>query len=927
LPRNFPKTKPVKDWKSLISSYSPYLTSLLSEETREPADRAFERALRLPDKPGDLMAALRRLKRRAAFVTAVADLKGEWDDLKAMAQLSRFADFCVRECLKHLLLEAHRAKKIKLKSLKNPEEECGVVIIALGKWGAHELNYSSDIDLMVVFDPQRAPVRDRDEAQAFFTRLTRDLADMMERPTADGYVFRTDLRLRPDPGAMPLAISIAAAETYYGSLGQNWERAAMIKARPVAGDMKTGADFMAIMKTWIWRRNLDFAAIQDINSVKRQINAKVAHKVKGGNPFLNFNVKLGHGGIREIEFFAQTQQLIYGGREPALRASDTLSALKALAEAGLIEASMRDDLTKAYLFLRRVEHRLQMREDRQTHSLPAKQEDFDDVAGFMGYAKPVAFLTDLEKHTGCVRKLYAGLFTESPSLAGPGNLVFTGVEDDPDTLETLRKVGFKAPATVTAAVRGWHHGRYRAMRTERARQILTELIPPLLETLAATPQPDDAFIRFDGFLGRLPAGVPIFSMFAHNPDLMKLVAEVLGASPVMAGELGAHPHVLEGALSKDFFGPLPGAATLKADLARQMAVAEDYEDSLNVTRRFAREHRFRAGVHVLRNISDDVACGAYYADIAEAVLSCLTPRVEEEFAKAHGQFKTGAYALLGMGSFAARRMFSNSDLDLVALYDVAEDEEASDGAKPLPPSAYYMRLTQRLITALSAPTAEGTLYEADFRLRPDGEKGPLAVRVSGFIEYQKNKAWAWEHMSLIRGRMVYGPGSLCRKVEAARLAVLASPRDAGALKAEMLDMRNKVEKQFGSKDAWRVKYVRGGMMDVMFVAHYLALTSGQKDVFSPAVNDCLDALRRAKILKDGDYKALSKAGAGAFGVMQFLYLCSKPPFRPDDAPEGLKTALARRMGGKGKGAFAAASKAMAGEFRESYAVFRKVFGE
>jgi len=923
-------------WRALVEAHSPYLAANLAKiseaqlKGKNFSERLFEvktaaaKAATLPD----LMKLLRQAKLRIATQIAIGDLDGSLDDCSVMQHLSDFADVAVQTALGFHLRAAHAAKTIKLKNPKAPFEGSGVCVIALGKWGAGELNYSSDIDLMVIFDPLKSAVKDAAETQNFFIRLTRDLARTLDAATEDGYVFRTDLRLRPDPGAMPLAVSIAAAETYYGSLGQNWERAAMIKARPVAGDSSLGDDFTRLMQSWIWRKNLDFAAIQDIHSIKRQINAKQKPSPQKTSPFLGFNVKLGHGGIREIEFFAQTQQLIYGGREMRLRAPQTLKALATLAETGHITAASEKLLREAYLFLRHTEHRLQMQDDRQTHSLPLNANALDDFSRFMGFANAKDFTATLAQHTDAVKKLYAGLFTEFASLGDSGNLVFTGVEDDPETLETLKDLGFKAPERVTAAVRGWHHGRYRAVRSERARQILTEITPHLLKTLGATPHPDDAFARFDQFLSRLPSGIPIFSMFAKNPQQMELVAEVMGTSPALAEHLGLHPQVLEGVLSRDFFGGLPDLDTLKADLARQMDMARDYQDVLDMTRRWAREKRFHAGIHILKNLSDQRRCGRYLSDIAEAALTGLLPHVEAEFAAAHGAFKTGEFMVLAMGSFAAQEMFADSDLDIVGLYRTGEKEKASNGAKPLPPNVYYIRLMQRLITALSAPTAEGVLYAVDARLRPGGDDGPLAAQIDGFFDYQRRDAWAWEHMSLIRARLVYAAPDTIKAFNKTVRDILSASRDANKLRHDMRDMRAKVEKQFGSKDPWNMKYRKGGVMDIMFAAHFLALSHAATEdgLLRASLEDAIAALGAHRLLTPKDMKTLLVAYHNAQGVQGFLRLSAELPFKPENAAEGLKAALTRSISPHKKITFKALAEKLDKDAMAAHAVYEKILG-
>lgn len=876
-----------------------------------------------------IMSILRQAKQQAALIIGHADLAGIWDDVTVMLQLSAFADMAVQTSLRFLLADAARRNILHLPYPQTPEKESGICVIALGKWGAHELNYSSDIDLMVLFDPAKSPVIDKQNTQQFFIRLTRDLARMLEEFTADGYVFRCDLRLRPDPGAMPLAVSIETAETYYGSLGQNWERAAMIKARPVAGDEALGNDFNKLMNSWIWRRNLDFAAIQDIHSIKRQINAKQQKKqpAKKDNPFFGFNVKLGHGGIREIEFFAQTQQLIYGGRDITLRTPSTLATLDALCRSGHVSAADAEDLKTAYLFLRHIEHRLQMLDDQQTHSLPLHPDDFSVAAQFAGYKDSNTLTADLKRHTDLVRKCYAALFTESESLSSNGNLVFTGVEDDPETLETLKNMGFEHPSRITAAVRGWHHGRYRATRSERARQILTEIIPPLLAALGKAPHADDAFARFDRFLEKLPSGIPIFSMFLRNPLQMELVADVMGMAPALADWLSTHPQVLDGVLSRDFFGRLPTLPQLQAELSHLLSAARDYQDVLDLTRRFAREKRFHAGIHILKNLSAPRAVSRYLSDIAEAALTILIPHVEKEFAAQHGRFQTGELVILGMGSFAAQSMFTDSDLDLVGLYHVGATESKSSGTKPLGPSVYYIRLMQRLITAVSAPTSESVLYDIDTRLRPAGNDGPLAVSLDGFFSYQHNNAWTWEHMCLIRSRVIYASAKTKRSFDRKVVNVLKRPRDAEKLRHDMLDMQAKVKKQFGHKDAWHIKYRDGGFMDMMFALHYLVLKNAHKhqNLFDPSLGVTIQKLQSAKLLAAKDAKALQAAADMAVAVQGFLRLTSEHPFQPEKAPAGFKKQLIHCLfpDAQQRG-FTAATKEMNMIFKAADAVCRKI---
>ncbi|NQW02176.1 MAG: bifunctional [glutamine synthetase] adenylyltransferase/[glutamine synthetase]-adenylyl-L-tyrosine phosphorylase [Rhodospirillales bacterium] len=775
----------------------------------------------------EIAKALRVAKRRMALTIAVADISETWTLEKITGTLSQFASLSLSVAASHLLRETAKNGGFSLSDMENPELESGLVILGMGKLGARELNYSSDIDLIVLFDPEVIQTTDPDRLQTLFVRLTRQLVKLMEERTGDGYVFRTDLRLRPDPGATPIALSTYAAETYYESLGQNWERAAMIKARPVAGDIQAGERFLKWLRPFIWRKSLDYAAIQDIHSIKRQINAH-----KGGNRMdvPGHNIKLGRGGIREIEFFAQTQQLIWGGREPNLRPAVTLDALNALTEFGLCEPETCTQLSTSYRFLRRLEHRLQMINDEQTQTLPEDSEKLHQLALFTGYPDTAAFVQDVETHIKAVHAAYANLFDDAPSLGtaqtSGGNLVFTGGDPDPETLQTIADMGFTPPETIDAAIRGWHHGRYRATHSTRAREILTELMPILLAALATMTNPTAAFLRFDEFLRGLPAGIQLFSMFKAQPAILSLVAEIMGKAPRLARRLAGRPSLLDSVLAPDFFDPPPTLSELDADLADQLATVEYLEDALNSCRRWANDHRFQIGVQQLQGLIDPRSASASLSDIAQTALKYLYPPVAADFAKNHGQVAGARMAVLALGKLGSREMTASSDLDLVFIYDVTDETGQSDGAKPLYVTQYFARLGQRYINAITALTQEGSLYEVDMRLRPSGNSGPIATTLNAFQKYHATSAWTWEHMALTRARVVVADDSFADIVNDAVRQALTAPRDPDKLRTDVASMRVRLAKEKPGDGLWSLKQMRGGMVDIEFITQYLLLKHG-----------------------------------------------------------------------------------------------------
>ena len=841
------------------------------------------------------MRALRLARRRVALLVALSDMAGWWPLERVTGALSRFADLALAAAIRHLLAAAAAAGEFAPPDPDAPERDSGLVVLGMGKLGAGELNYSSDIDLIVLYDAERAPYRGRRDVGHFFVRLTQELVRMMQERTADGYVFRTDLRLRPDPGSTPSAISTVAALAYYESAGQNWERAALIKARAVAGDLAAGRSFLAELTPFLWRRHLDFAAIRDIHSIKRQINA---YRGGGRIAVAGHNIKLGRGGIREIEFFVQTQQLIWGGRLPALRVAGTCAGLEILARAGRIAAEAATELAAAYDFLRRVEHRLQMVDDAQTHTIPADAAGLARLATFLGFASVEYFASELLRHLTAVESRYAALFEEAPSLAGPGNLVFTGSEDDPETLKTLAELGFAEPGAVAALIRGWHHGRYRATRSQRARELLTELVPSLLRAFGASASPDTALLRFDQFLARLPAGVQLFSLLYNNATLLELMAEIMAAGPRLADLLARRPSLLDGVLSAGFFDPPPGPTALAADFARLIDGARDYQETLDIARRWVGDRKFQIGVQMLRARLDGEAAGAAFADIAEAAIAGLLPRVAAEFAAAHGAVAGGGLVVLGLGKLGGREMTVTSDLDLILVYDAPDTVEASDGRRPLPVSTYYARLCQRLINALTAMTPEGNLYEVDMRLRPSGTKGPVASSLAAFRRYHQELAWTWEHMALTRARLVAGAPELAATVTALIAEVLTRPRNRRALAAEVADMRRRMAEQHRHPPPWEVKHRRGGLVDIEFIAQYLQLREAARH---PSVlrQNTDAALAAAAEIGALDPKAAAELGAALrlwHNVQGLLKLTVAEPFDEEAATPALKTLLARGAG-------------------------------
>ena len=811
-----------------------------------------------------VMAMLRLARRRVSLLVALADITENWGLEKVTVSLSEFAEEAVGIVVRHLLQQAARRGEIELADIDNPEIGSGLVVLAMGKLGAYELNYSSDIDLIVFFDPAKLNYTGRATISRFFIKFTQEMRRILDERTKDGYVFRCDLRLRPDPGSMPVAITVQAAELYYENLGQNWERAAMIKARPIAGDRETCAYVMNFIRPYVWRRSLDFYSLQDIHSIKRQINSKVGELPEN---LYGHNIKLGHGGIREIEFFAQTQQLIYGGRRPVLQVSSTCDALQALVGAGEVEQEICDELTAAYCFYRKLEHRLQMIADQQTHSLPENAERMQEFAVFMGYEKTQDFIDDLKRHITRVQQHYAHLFESSPSLASTspeagGSLVFTGSDDDPETLKTLQKMGFGNSARVSAAIRGWHHGRYRATRTTRAREILTELMPILLGAFSETSNPDLAFTKFDEFLGKLPSGVQIFSLFYSNPGLLNLIADIMGDYPYIAENLSRSPALLDYVLAPEFYDSLPDRKRLEHSLDEHIARnARDMQDVLDITRSWTHERQFRLGVQLIKRriTTEDALSGL--SVIADIVLSRLLHEISQEFEEKYGIIEGSDFAIIALGKLGSQELYFGSDLDLIFIYDVPETSPASGGKIPLTAGDYFARLSRRFINAIMALTREGRLYDIDLRLRPSGNDGPVATSLNAFGNYYDGDAWVWEYMALTRARVVAGSNDFSRRVMATIRSKLTRKWQERELTDGVLYMHEKSMREHKTDNIFDIRYVRGGLLDLEYIAHYLQLkyAAEKPNILATNTRGAIENLRDTRLMEAGDANILLDA--------------------------------------------------------------------
>ena len=847
-------------------------------------------AAELPETVGP---GLRRLKAEIHLLTALADLGGVWNLDQVTGALARFADAALATALASAALAEIAAGRMRPVDDPAHGPVPGFFCIAMGKHGAFELNYSSDIDISIFFEPERLPLAEGIEPQAFAVRLTHRLAELMQERTGDGYVFRIDLRLRPDPGSTPPAVTAAAALDYYETVGQNWERAAFIKARPCAGDLPRAAAFLQELEAFIWRKNLDFAAIADIHSIKRQIHI---HKVDDRLSAKGADLKLGRGGIREIEFYVQTQQLILGGRRPGLRSFRTLEALDALAGEGHVSPQARDDLREAYDRLRALEHRVQMLADEQTHRLPESEAERRRVAALSGYDRLRVFDAAVERILKTVNRRYGELFPgEEPLSSRFGSLIFTGVDDDPETLKTLSRMGFSQPAQVSQTIRAWHHGHIAATRSERGRELFTRLAPRLLEAAHAAGAPDAAFLRFGAFFSRLSSGVQLQSLFLAQPALFELIVEVMAFAPRLADTLARRPAALDAMLDPAFFGDIDPDEDRQA-LRAAVAGAGDFESAMDTVRRQHREQAFRVGVQVMSGSAGAEAAGRAFAGLADASIEALAPAALAEATRMGGALD-GQVAVVALGKCGSREMSAGSDLDLMTLHRAAAPDALS-ALKGWPAEVFYARFTQRLVAALSLPTSEGELYEVDMRLRPSGAKGPVAVAFPAFSAYYETEAETWEFMALTRARVVWSSHPVfAADVTDAIEAALRRPRDVAVLAREVRDMRALIAEEKPASGVWDMKLAPGGLVDIEFAAQFLQLAHAPAGgPLRAGTAEALEALAAAGLA--GQVGPLLEAWILQQNLTQMLKLALGDGDDPADQPEAFRRKLARAGGAR-----------------------------
>ncbi|BDI59934.1 bifunctional [glutamine synthetase] adenylyltransferase/[glutamine synthetase]-adenylyl-L-tyrosine phosphorylase [Qipengyuania nanhaisediminis] len=858
-------------------AHAPFLARALEKQaplTELLAEGRIEESLEWARQRGeheDAGIGLRRHRYALAAALGIADLAGAFDLARVMDELTRFAD--------HALDRAIRAA---IEERTGEAEATGMIALALGKQGAGELNYSSDIDPILLYDPDTLPRRAGDDAGETAQRYARRVVKLLSENTAEGYVLRVDLRLRPAAEVSPLAVPRASALAHYQGQALAWERAAFIRARAAAGDKEAGERFLADIAPFVWRTKLDFGAIEEIRELTRRIRQNHDGPQRPGP---GFDLKRGRGGIREIEFYAQTHQLIHGGRDPALRVRGTRAALDALAEAGRIEAGDARVLGEGYDRLRQLEHRLQMVGDRQTHSLPPG-EALDHVARLDGLADGAALVAELEELTARTGRIYEELIGEE-KRAESAEPERSGLAD------RLGNLGFDSPSALAARIAEWRDGRYAALRSPQALEAFDALLPALLEAFADSDDPARAITRWQNIIERTQSAITVFRLLAANPALLERLVAALTLSPTLADQLARRPDRLDVLVEDETLPTAPDADGFAERMMHDL-VRDDYEARLDAIRRETGEARFILGVRLIEAELEPVAIARALADLAEAAIRIAAEAAEREFAREHGHIEDGELVILGLGRLGGGVLTHASDLDMVYLF-TGDFTAQSDGARPLGATLYFNRLASRVTAALSVPTAQGALYEVDTRLRPQGNQGPLAVSLEAFAKYQRESAWTWEHMALTRARTLSGSPEARARVQAIITEVLAKERDPDELRKSVLGMRTEMALHKPARGQLDVKLLRGGLVDVEFLVHFLQLRDAARlQAQAPAA---LDPDLHASIAGLVEAELLDRAMIDAHELMTNLLVASRL-LAPDGRrpPRAAARALARACG-------------------------------
>jgi glutamate-ammonia-ligase adenylyltransferase len=918
-----------------ICGSSPFLAGILARDSRYFKELFLDRLIELNRSEGEMLAALRaqagtetdyhslfpllrRFKYREILRIAARDLNGLASLEEVTAELSALAAASLQvacEVARRSLVAEHG---VPLMETPNGLREADLTIIGMGKFGGRELNFSSDIDIIYFYSADKGGTSGIPDGQGgftgkislhtFFVRLAEMITRAISQVTADGFVFRVDLGLRPEGKSGDMAISLRSAEIYYESWGQSWERAAMLKARPVAGSLELGEQLLKLIEPFIYRKHLDYNLIEDIMAMKKKIDASLAREMEG-----EYNIKLGRGGIREIEFFIQALQLVYAGKNPALRSKNSLQALGALKDVRIINEDDSTSLCEAYRFLRTVEHRIQVVQERQTHSLPKKDEELLALARRCGFLRTnglLRFNETLESHRQKVSAIYGNLFLSRDAKlkeeVRPEIYFFFDRKADPDLIkDMLAERRFERVDTAYDNIILLRDGPPRAHLTERARRLLEKIAPLLLQEIFASPDPDMALTNLDRFLCTVGSRSTFYALLAENRQIMKLLVSLFAMSEFLSKIFISHPELLDSMVSRASASYFSGKEDMQTELSGLLAQAENFEESLDILRRYRHEVFLRIGMNDIYGKIGQSEIATQLTCLADACLTAAHDMATIELARfgkptyvdLSGAPREASLAVLGMGKMGGFELNYHSDLDIIYIYD---RQGVTDGEKQLTNHEYFAKLGQKIISILTTQTREGYAYKIDTRLRPSGNAGPLVTSLESFKNYHREEAQIWERQALTKARIVLGEEVLRDNIdEIVRHAVYsASVDDSVRSGIHRLRMRMETELAREGEGSYNIKTGRGGMVDVEFIVQYLQLKYGRDypDLRHPNTLTALKAIRASALLSEEECAALLDGYKFLRRLENRLRIIHDYSMNDLGGPQDYLDKLARRLG-------------------------------
>ncbi|MBM4260228.1 MAG: bifunctional [glutamate--ammonia ligase]-adenylyl-L-tyrosine phosphorylase/[glutamate--ammonia-ligase] adenylyltransferase [Deltaproteobacteria bacterium] len=855
-----------KQWPSLF-------VRQVKAAQKSPAEhlRKLEAAIKKSQSFDEFCAALRRHKQREYLRIGARDLMPEVSMEETVRELTALASASVDAAYRFCRAEAEKDYgPLHLPGTIRPNR---FVVLGMGKLGGGELNFSSDIDVIYLYEEDEGETsggrRGKTGPREFFSAIGQKIIHAMGDVTDEGFVFRIDLRLRPLGANGPLVQSVNSAMTYYESWGQCWERAALIKARPVAGDIELGAAFMKDIEPFIYRRYLDYTTVDELRHMKMRIENEL---LTGDGK--ERNLKLGYGGIREIEFFTQALQLVNGGYQPTVRGPSTLPALVELARNNLISADERDKLTEAYRFLRQAEHKVQIVQEAHAHSIPEGKEEEQAYARRLGYSargklsERELFWRDHKRTTKTVREIFDRLFySAQKEIQNDGATEVGTIWNDLDQkdliVKELEQAGFTDPAQAYENLLAVRDGEVYAPPSPRRLKVMRTLGPALMAEIAKSGAPDQALLNLSKFSHRIGSRTGFLTLLAENPKTMRLLITLFSDSQFLTDLFLNRPELIDTLIRVDLTRVEKTKEEMLAELNAAIGEADDVEAKLNALRRYKSEEFVRIGLHDLGGVIELVPVLQQLSDLAEACVHAALNLTLEELQQNFGKVAAGRFAIIGGGKLGAREIDYNSDLDLVFIYDAEEDAGSAGGKRgKLPAHEFFVRLGQKLLTYLSSPTEEGIAYKIDMQLRPSGKAGPIVCSLEAYRDYHKSGAQLWERQALIKTRFIAGDATLGKQVDKfIENLAYGLPLPAGGAD-EIHHLRMRMERELADEDEGRfnLKKGRGGLVDIEFLTQMLQLAHGHRfaALHRRATLDALAALQAQKLISKADYLLLSE---------------------------------------------------------------------